>query len=185
VFCALSRKNDRNVNPTLEIATPADAAELVVLARTTYVAAFGDDFTPANLAAHLERHLSLAQIRHWLHEDTVIVARDGGSIIGYCQVGKTDEADAKTFEIRRLYVLAAYHNRGVGTLLLRAALDRPELQQARRVLIDVWDQNAGARRLYERFGFKTAGRKEFRVESGEVTGFDLVMELIPPGTDLG
>ena len=50
-----------------------------------------------------------------------------------------------------------------------------------RILIDVWEDNAGAQRLYSRFGFGIVDRRPFQVASGAVTGYDLIMELRPSG----
>ena len=52
-----------------------------------------------------------------------------------------------------LFVEAGYHGQGVGTALLREALDRyPDLH------LDVNEQNPGALAFYQRHGFRIIGR---------------------------
>jgi ribosomal protein S18 acetylase RimI-like enzyme len=74
----------------------------------------------------------------------------------------------------RLYVLPELQGKGVGSGLLDAALRHPLLADASRVYLDVWDQNLGARRLYERNEFRVVGENSYTVDGG-VVWHDLVM----------
>ena len=56
--------------------------------------------------------------------------------------------------IENLYVLPGEQNKGYGTRLLRFAVARC----ARTPTLFILDNNDGARRLYERFGFRLTGR---------------------------
>lgn len=59
--------------------------------------------------------------------------------------------------------------------LLEAALHHPRLAHATRIFLTVWDENEGAVRLYERFGFQTVGTTRFTIGAEDVD--DLVMLL--------
>lgn len=160
-------------------ATHSDANTLAALARATYAAAFGHSMAASDLAAHLERHLSQEQIERMLAADTFLVAEADERMIGFVQFGSADLApelasDADQ-ELRRLYVLAAFQNQNVGTRLMHAALEHPRLQNAERIVLDVWEHNHGARRFYERHGFAVIGEQSFVVESGAETSRDLIM----------
>ena len=50
---------------------------------------------------------------------------------------------------------------GVGTLLLQAAIDKARREGFRAVVREVVDTNAGARRLYERLGFRRVSEMHF------------------------
>jgi ribosomal protein S18 acetylase RimI-like enzyme len=145
----------------------------------TYAAAFGHSFEPADLAAHLERNLSRHCFERILREDTVLVAEAGGRLVGYVQFGDSDGAAEGVApneqELRRLYVLPAYQNQGIGTQLMVAALNHPAMQQAPRIYLDVWEHNPDAQRFYARHGFKVVGQRQFFVESGAETSLDLIM----------
>ncbi|WP_129649522.1 acetyltransferase [Peristeroidobacter agariperforans] len=57
--------------------------------------------------------------------------------------------------IDSLFVDPAYHGRGVGRCLVETART-----SGRTLSVDVNEQNIGARRFYERLGFKVIGRSE-------------------------
>ena len=158
-------------------AQQTDSAALSKLAMETYVAAFGHTFSPGDLAAHLQAHLSPEAFAHVLAADVVLVAEEEGQLVGYVQFGaaQIDLAQHGDGEIRRLYVHEAHQNKGYGTLLLEAALHHPLLQAAPRIYLDVWEHNHGAQRLYQRHGFTVVASRSFEVESGAPTSRDLVM----------
>ena len=161
-------------------ATASDMQPLSQLATTTYVAAFGHSMAASDLAAHLEGQLAPRQIERMIAHDMVLLAEINGQMVGFVQFGDlTHAANSVTTnadqEVRRLYVDSAFQNQGIGTLLLQTALEHPHLRDADRIFLDVWEQNHGARRLYERFGFKVIGERPFVVESGAETGCDLIM----------
>ena len=80
-------------------------------------------------------------------------------------------------EIRRVYVDPEWQGRGIGSTLIETALQSADLRTASAVEIDVWEANANARRLYERFGFIATDRRvAFRNGRGEVSGYDVVLE---------
>jgi ribosomal protein S18 acetylase RimI-like enzyme len=155
-------------------ASLADAAELSVLAIRTYVDTFGSEFEPDELAHYLETTISEACWQDYLAEDGVLLARIGGRSIGYVQFGR-GERDGEMV-VHRLYVDAPFHGRGIGSDLLRRALGDDMVRGAQVVRIDVWEHNHGARRLYERFGFRHEGELQpFVLESGEIDGYDLIL----------
>lgn len=158
-------------------ATPADANALSELAVETYSAAFGHSFSPADLTAHLEKHLSPENFGWMLERDTVLVAEAEGHMVGYVQFGRaeTEDFSGDAWELRRLYVHADFQNRRVGAQLMNAALTHPLLKNAQHIVLDVWEHNPGAQRFYARYGFEVVGKRAFQVESGAVTGFDLIM----------
>lgn len=158
-------------------AIPGDAPALGAIAQKTYADAFGSSMLPGDLQAHLEKNLALENIRAFLRDDIVLVAESDGHLVGYAQFGiyVPGAPPENACELRRLYVLSEFQNRGIGSHLLRAALAHPQMQNAREIYLDVWERNHGARRLYERFGFRVVGKREFAVASGAATDFDLLM----------
>ncbi len=155
-------------------ASLADVAELQAFAARTYEIAFGAGFpTPEDLRHHLETRLSLDNWRDYLTASCVLMARDDESLVGFVQFGPRPEAGQ--MELTRLYVEPELQGQGVGSALLRAALAAPEMAVAREIWLDVWRENPGARRLYERFGFVEAGRHPYVLVSGEESGFDWLM----------
>src|SRR5215469_8813355 len=150
----------------IRVARRDELKAVAELARKTYADAFGHSFEPSDLAAHIESQLSDACFERYLTEDTFLLAEEGARLIGFLQIGKAradpvfGQLSTGDVELRRVYVLADFQNRGVGQRLINQAL--ANAQGARRIFVDVWEENLGARRLYERYGFVIIGKREFR-----------------------
>jgi ribosomal protein S18 acetylase RimI-like enzyme len=164
---------------TIRKAILRDVDPLSELACRTYVDAFGHSFLPADLKNHLEGHLSPENIRRILEKDTVLLAEIDHQTVGFCQFGQATECPDADLDsdgvIERLYVLKEYQNQGIGSSLMKAALDQMRQENVTRVLLDVWEHNPAAIRFYQRFGFEVVGRHKFEVASGAETSDDLVM----------
>ncbi len=160
-------------------AIPGDAQTLSALAIDTYADAFAHSMQASDLAAHVEQHLLPHHFERIVKDDTVLVAETQGRIVGFIQWGSADVPPASASntdqEVRRLYVYAPFQNQGIGTQLMDTALNHPSLRDAERIFLEVWEQNDGARRLYERYGFEVIGERTFHVESGAETSLDLIM----------
>jgi ribosomal protein S18 acetylase RimI-like enzyme len=155
-------------------ASEADAETLSALAIRTYVAAFGTGFKPGELAYYLEQKLTARRWVEYLKRDRVLLAKIDGESVGYIQFGPDEEG--RGVDIRRLYIDTAQQGRGIGTALLEKVLCLPEVVAAPAVYIDTWTENTGARRLYERFGFRHEGEtKPFVLSTGEIDGYDIVL----------
>lgn len=176
-------------------ALPSDARTLSALAQKTYADAFGESMRASDLAAHLEKNLSIAKIEQLLKQDTILVAEIDARMVGFVQFGKCDpstklgtsfeQADSDTDqELRRLYVLSEFQNRKIGAQLMNAALNHPRMKNAPRIFLDVWEQNHGAQRFYQRYGFRVIGERKFEVESGAETSNDLIMVRFRAGSSL-
>ncbi|MBS0470504.1 MAG: GNAT family N-acetyltransferase [Proteobacteria bacterium] len=159
-------------------AIAADIPILADFARRTYAAAFGDSMAASDLEHHLTHRLGDTYFAEALRRDVFPLALEGG-LAGYAQFGRADVEGAQPgdMQLRRLYVDPGRQNSGIGSILMRRALAR--MAEAPRIFLDVWDRNTGAVKLYERFGFRAVGTVPFVTPSGEVTGHDLLMMLIP------
>jgi ribosomal protein S18 acetylase RimI-like enzyme len=155
-----------------------DLAALAALARQTYADAFGHSFSPSDLAAHLERNLADSCFRQAMAEDVFLLAEAAGRPIGFVQFGPVRiavaSASSRDQELRRIYVLGEFQNRGIGRRLMDTALDHPRLKAA-DVYLDVWEQNHIARRLYESYGFTVIGAHSLVTASGIAQDQDLIM----------
>lgn len=162
----------------IRAATKQDVRALAELAQTTYADAFGASLRAADLRALLEKNLAEEIFARMVEQDTILVAERDGRMIGYVQFGKCEfeQANAETdYELRKLYVLRAFQNQGIGAQLLEAALNDARMKNAPRIFLDVWEHNHGAQRFYKRYGFQVVGERKFEVESGAETSADLVM----------
>ena len=129
-----------NHHTTLRPATPADAAEIAQL----YLCS-RRQFLPYAPLAHSDE-----EVKHWIREQVlpsaqVTVALDGGEIAGFA--ASTDDDACRWVD--HLYLRPASVGLGIGSALLRPLL----ASQSRDLRLYTFQQNLGARRFYERFGF--------------------------------
>ena len=100
--------------------------------------------------------------------DGMLVAEDGGEIVGYVAVGRATrlESNRHVADIRGLAVAPDHQGRGLGRALVQAALDAARERGARKVTLRVLAPNTAARALYESCGFVVEGvrREEFLLD---------------------
>ena len=100
----------------------------------------------------LERCIEIA--RKW--PDSLLVAKDGERVVGFVGYGAyRDDTLPRTGEIYALYVLAAYHGRGIGRALMNAAVAK--LSGYQKIALWVLKGNERAVRFYESYGFRPDG----------------------------
>jgi ribosomal-protein-alanine N-acetyltransferase len=95
---------------------------------------------------------------------TYVVARLDGVVIGFAGIWlMVDEAHVTTFAVD-----PAWRRRKVGERLLVALLDIAMARGAREATLEVRLSNVGARRLYEKYGFRPVGiRPRYYSDNGE------------------
>ena len=71
------------------------------------------------------------------------------------------ELPENSIEIERLYAEQAATGQGIGSALMEACLAAADEAGFDNVWLGVWENNAGAIRFYERWGFREFGRKVF------------------------
>jgi diamine N-acetyltransferase len=164
---------------TIRPARLSDVPALSALANRTWSDAFGDGVSPDDEAAELEETRSETYFADVLRTKTILVAEEDGALLGYVQFGDVGIPDVQVQPgdqgLQRLYVETALQGRGLGRRLLEAALQHPRLAEAKRIFLQVWDENERAVRLYESFGFTRVGTTSFTIGSEVME--DLVMLL--------
>jgi ribosomal protein S18 acetylase RimI-like enzyme len=128
------------MSAVLRSANVDDAADVVQVLRASRLR-----FLPYAPPAHTE-----AQDVDWarnalIPSGGVTVATFNGKVVGVLAVRHADDATW----IDQLYVAPEHCGRGVGSLLIKAAMS----SLARPIRLYTFQQNDGARRFYERFGF--------------------------------
>jgi ribosomal protein S18 acetylase RimI-like enzyme len=78
-------------------------------------------------------------------------------------LGKND------YYLSNIAVDPQYRGHGIGTYILKNAVKTAEDKGCRRVLLDVTFKNKGAKRLYERFGFKVYSKNNPKLFKGHGT----------------
>ena len=87
----------------------------------------------------------------------------------------TASLDKNDYYLSNIAVDPQYRGQGIGTYILKNAVKTAEDKGCKRVLLDVTFKNKGAKRLYERFGFKVYSKNTPKLFKGHET---LSMEYI-------
>jgi GNAT superfamily N-acetyltransferase len=159
--------------PVIRPAVEADAAALAELGRQTFidtfVGGFGIPYPADDLAVFLDASFSPGAIRTKLKEPGGAwwVAERDGELLAFANAGPNTlphpDARASHAELRRLYVSQAAQGLGLGTKLLKIALDWMEANSDGPLWIGVWSGNQKALKLYAAYGFEKAGEYQFPV----------------------
>lgn len=137
-------------------AEPSDASELVALA-----AAIGRE--PGNWLLTTETWRPVADERRYLkavrrHADAaVLVAVDGGHIVGRLSLARDPHPASAHVADLGMMVAAGHRRRGIGRMLLDAAVAWARRAGVTKLELHVFPWNEPAIRLYERFGFEREG----------------------------
>lgn len=141
----------------LRPATPADAGELLTLQRACWLQELA-----ANPGTHIPAlHESLAEVRQWLGEWTVLVLRRGGRLVGAVRGHLVGD----TWELGRLMVAPDLQGQGLGRWLL-AEIERAAPADASTYLLFTGLGSAANLRRYRKAGYRV--RKDLAAPPGAV-----------------
>ena len=110
---------------------------------------------------------SPAQIAGYIGLGEVLVARDGGAIVGHLQLIETD--DVPVFELKSIAVTEARQGQGIGRMLVEAAIARCRQRKGRKLIVSTAAAATGNLRFYQRQGFRM--HRIVRDAFGPATGY--------------
>ena len=102
-----------------------------------------------------------------LRRDSLAAEIDGALVGTVCAVPARDSRWPDWGEIVSLYLLPEDQRQGIGTLLLKAAMDRLRQRGFSDIYLWVAEKNGRARRFYEAQGFTLAPERTSTVLDGE------------------
>ncbi len=153
---------DKNQNPTvlLRRLTEADLESVAAIES----ACFSDPWSPAVLAGTLSANGSFA-----------LIAELDGAVCGYlfanflgsisCESGAAESEKAELpceCELQNIAVSPAFRRKGIAASLLCALIEQCEKNDCSRIMLEVREKNAAARKLYCAFDFFEVGvRKNY------------------------
>lgn len=162
---------------TVDRADPADAADIarvhVEVWRTAY---------PGMLPDHTLARLSGPRIA-WHYEQAirhgalVLVARGGGTVVGFATGSRRPPGAPGDGEIETLYVLDDWREQGVGRSLMQEAARALRARSCRSLFLWVLAENP-SRWFYERLGGRPALRSTTRVGGASVPQVAIVWNPI-------
>ena len=111
------------------------------------------------------------------------IASDGGADIGLARIFAEPDPPGRTHLVS-MWVDPGHRRRGVARALIDRAIRWATDHQADELVLWVADQNAAARRLYERIGFRPAGERQ-PLPSDPAQSESLMRLALPPGAGGG
>jgi putative acetyltransferase len=81
------------------------------------------------------------------------VLDEGGRVLGGAGIGVLPEAEDDVCELKKMYVMRAGRNRGLGRALMIRCLDAARRLGYRRVYLETLETMQQAQALYEKYGF--------------------------------
>jgi GNAT superfamily N-acetyltransferase len=155
--------------PSIRRAGPADAPALSAIGAATFVESFGHLYPPSDLATFLAHSYNLERTAADLADPAKAswIVEAGGEAVGYALAGPCGLPHAEVTpvcgELKRIYLLKAWQNGGLGRRLFAETLDWLQAAGPRAIWIGVWSENHGAQRFYLRQGFEKVGEYGFAV----------------------
>ncbi|WP_137861601.1 MULTISPECIES: GNAT family N-acetyltransferase [unclassified Sphingomonas] len=158
-------------------ATAADLPAIDALFRASFVATFGHLYRPEDLAAFLAGFTPEAWAGELATPDLRFqLAEDEQGLAGFAKTSALTlpaETQARTHELRQLYLDERAKGSGAAQTLLDWALDEGRARGAEEMWLSVYVDNHRARRFYEKNGFEDRGTYAFMV--GEHADEDRLM----------
>lgn len=145
---------------------------------------FVETFSHANTAEDMEKYMNedmsrarlLKELRN--RNSVVYFAKVGGKPVGYLKMNynkaQTESVGINTLEVERIYVLEEFKGCGVGSLMLRFAIEVGVQRQASFVWLGVWEKNEAAINFYKKFKFEQFGQHSFKL--GHDEQIDILMK---------
>lgn len=159
-------------------ATRSDAKELAQVAEEVFRATFGSANTSEDMKLHCDRTYSESRQAGEISDPDMctLVTEHEGKLIGFAQLrwGHAPDCVSATSpaEIYRLYVVDAWHGRGIAQALMNACLEEMKLRGSDIAWLGVWEQNPRAISFYKKCRFAEVGVHDF------VLGADLQRDIV-------
>jgi [ribosomal protein S18]-alanine N-acetyltransferase len=159
----------------------------------TWLSTFWDSGTPVVEAATIRDAPKLAQLhgisfhRGWGESEFESMLREPNTLVHRLRLGRktigfaVSRMGADEAEILSIAVDTAFRGRGWSRNLLLTHLGHLAARGVRTIFLEVEENNHAARRLYERAGFSTVGRREsyYRQSGGEQLNALLMRRDLP------
>ncbi len=161
-----------------------DRADILTrISRNTFIEAFAESNTEANMNAYLDENMNSEKIKNELIDKRNIFygAYVDGTMIGYCKLGKNIPPQEVSFlpaiELERLYVLRSHQNRKIGAALMQFCFDYAITHEYRGIWLGVWEHNDKAIRFYKQLGYQVFGSHVFMVGNDAQTDIWMIKSL--------
>ena len=165
------------MEPTIQIrqATVEDAAMIADMSRRTFYDSFAAQNTPEDIAQYMgtqfTREALMAEVG--MPGNIFLLAYLGADPVGYTRLleheAPPEMGQGPAIEIVRLYAEQAAIGKGVGSALMRSAIDLGREKGKEWIWLGVWEHNLRAIAFYTKWGFEKFGEHPFILGSDTQT----------------
>ncbi len=99
-----------------------------------------------------------------------VFAVENGNVIGWCDICPRTKQTEKHCGILGMGIIKEYRGMGIGTQLIKAAIDKAKAFGLERVELEVFESNRVAQKLYEKMDFKIEGirNRAFKIDGNYI-----------------
>lgn len=168
-------------NIIIRRALTSEVKELQQISTLTFTETFAAINSAENMQQYLDTQLNTGKLAEELNnpDSSFWFAELEGNIIGYLKVNtgsaQTEQKLSNSLEIERIYILKAYHGKGVAQQLYQTAIDAARQMAASYVWLGVWEDNHRAIAFYNKLGFVPFDKHLFHL--GDDAQTDILMKL--------
>lgn len=149
---------------TIRRANINDAKVLSKMGSQTFLETFSGTCTDEDIKEFVQHYYNLPQVVEELtnEEDYFFIAFFNDEPTGYLRLkeGTSDVPLLKLYhsiELKRIYVLKAFHSQKIGAALMQFAIDFAVEKDYRAMYLGVWEHNEKAKAFYQKWGFINSG----------------------------
>jgi ribosomal protein S18 acetylase RimI-like enzyme len=163
---------------TIQIATPDQIPEIKNVLSTTWIDTYGE-YLPDTAIQKVTTTWHAPKI---LEEQIVsenmyfgVAKEDSGTIVGLVTISRLDPDN---LILNRLYVLPDQQRQGIGQQLLQEGIRN--FPGAKKMYLEIQDQNPKGLSFYQKQGFKELKRKEDQIDGATINVIVMEKELTSP-----
>lgn len=153
---------------TFQKAKAEEALEIKKLLRITWNMAYSEILSSEQIDDITSEWHKVEFLQEQIRDPKILflVVKDGDTIIGMCN---TDTVETDVINVQRIHVLPNYQGKGIGTKTIDEVINA--FPKAKKLQLEVEEQNNPARIFYEKRGFKKIGQKTFEVKGVKMPSF--------------
>ncbi len=158
-----------------------DLEELIEISKSTFITAFEKDNDPSDFKEYIEKAFSEKQITKELTNpnSTFYFVYKKNVLVAYIKLNTGDAQNEfqndDSVELERIYVLKEFQGQQIGKHILEEVIQIAKEKKVNFLWLGVWEENKGAIKFYERYGFQKTGTHPYYVGNDKQT--DWLMKL--------
>ena len=144
--------------------TADDVTLLSIMAKQTFYDTFTGTCTEEDMQSFLEEYFNKKRLGTEVSnaDNFYFFAEAEGAPVAYLQFMEDYNnfplmKKWRALELKRIYVLTAYHGKGIAQKLMDFILDLAKEKKYEVVWLGVWEHNTRAQKFYEKYGFINSG----------------------------